>query len=241
MTCSNHKLFQTGVLCGFVDKVYQGDCTFQQLLGKGDLGIGTFDDVHGEFVGFDGKFYRIVEDGVARAVDPLDKTPFAWVIDFEETQRFVLNKIDSFEHFSQEFDKQIESPNFIYAYRFSCKAKTVKCRSEACQPKPYKPLAETLPNLQVSFFYETIESVFVGFRFPDYFATLNVPGHHVHFVAPEEKKGGHVFDFQFEYAEVSVCAVKNVEFALIDSQAFRELKISAEDLERVTHVIEKKR
>lgn len=241
MPCSNNKLFQTGALCSFVDKIYQGDCTFETLIKKGNLGIGTFDDVHGEFIGFDGNFYRIIEDGIARVVELKHKTPFAWVVDFEETHQFTLKNIENFTHFSQEFDKNIPSANFIYAYRFICPLQKIKCRTEACQPKPYKPLIETLPGVQVNFEYTNIEGVAVGFRFPHYLAALNVPGHHIHFVEPTKMRGGHVFDLAFKSAVVSVCCIKNFELALIDSPAFQALNINTEDLAGATHSIEKQR
>jgi acetolactate decarboxylase len=241
MIFSNNKLFQTGALCGFIDKVYDGDCTLKVLTQKGDFGIGTFDAVHGELIGFDGQFYRIVEDGIARPVDPNQKTPFAWVVQFEETDHFELSNIENFDHFSEEFDKNIPSLNYIYAYRFDCLLDEIECRSEACQPKPYQSLVKTLPKVQVNFSYKNINGVFAGFRFPEYFATLNIPGHHIHFLNPDDMKGGHVFRFKFKSARISVCVIKNYELELIGSKAFGQLKIGEEELRSATHAIEKQK
>ncbi|KTD31694.1 Alpha-acetolactate decarboxylase [Legionella moravica] len=241
MACSNNKLFQTGALCGFIDKVYDGDCTLKSLTEKGNFGIGTFDAVHGELIGFDGQFYRIVEDGIARPVDPQQKTPFAWVVDFEETDHFELNNIESFEHFTEEFDKKLSSLNYIYAYRFECMLDEIDCRSEACQPKPYQPLVDTFPMVQANFRYHHIKGILAGFRFPEYFSTLNIPGHHMHFLNPDEMKGGHVFRFKFKSATIKVCMIKNFELALIESEAFSQLTLGVEELHSATQAIEKQK
>ncbi|CAM3046563.1 acetolactate decarboxylase [Legionella worsleiensis] len=241
MSCSNNTLFQTGTLCGFIDKVYDGDCTLKTLSEKGTLGIGTFNGVHGELIGIDGQFYRIIEDGMARPVDPQEKTPFAWVVPFEETQQFQLDDIENLTHFAEEFDKHIPSQNYIYAYRFACVLDEIQCRSEACQPQPYQPLMQTLPELQVNFTYQQIKGVFAGFRFPDYFAALNVPGHHLHFLNPDEMKGGHVFELKFKSAKIKVCMIKKYELALIESEAFSQFKMHGEELHSATKAIEQQK
>ncbi|HHF7344469.1 TPA: acetolactate decarboxylase [Legionella feeleii] len=241
MSCSNKTLFQVGVLCGFLDKVYEGDHSLAQIMEKGNMGIGTFDAVHGELIGSDGQFYRIIEDGIARPIDPQEKSPFAWVVDFEETHQFSLKDITSFEHFSAEFDKQAPSLNYIYAYRFECLMDKMECRTESCQPKPFRPLTETMPGVQVNFSYRNVKGLICGFFFPSYMATMNIPGHHMHFLDRTNRKGGHVFDFSFKKAMISVCCIKNFEIALIESDAFKNFNSQAQNLERATHLIEKQR
>ncbi|CDZ76954.1 Alpha-acetolactate decarboxylase [Legionella massiliensis] len=241
MSCSNKTLFQVGVLCGFLNKVYEGEHSLAQIMKKGNMGIGTFDSVHGELIGLDGQFYRIIEDGIARPVDPEQKSPFAWVIDFEETQQFVLENIQSFEHFSEEFDQRVSSPNYIYAYRFECLMEEMECRSEACQPKPFQPLVETMADVQVNFSYSNINAMVAGFYFPSYMATINIPGHHMHFVDPTTQKGGHVFGFSFKKALIKVCCIKNFELALIESETFEKLDTQIDNMKEATHLIEKQR
>jgi len=239
--CSNKKLFQVGALCGFIDKVYEGNHTMKDLASKGNFGIGTFDLVHGEMIAFDGKFFRVIEDGVARIVDPNHKTPFAWVVDFEETHSFTLEDIKSFDHFGLSFDEKIPSQNFIYAYRIDCMIEHIQFRTEACQPRPFKPLSETLPHVQKNFELFDISGTIAGFRFPEYFSTLNIPGHHMHFLEPKSMQGGHIFDIKFKKATVSVCAIKNYELALVDSQAFAELNVGEQDIIKATHAVEKQK
>lgn len=241
MSCSNKTLFQVGVLCGFLDKVYEGEHSLAQIMAKGTMGIGTFDAVHGELIGSNGQFYRVIEDGIARPVEPQQKSPFAWVVDFEETHQFILEDINSFEHFTTEFDQHVPSPNYIYAYRFECLMDEMDCRTESCQPKPYRPLVETLPDLQVNFSYKDVTGMICGFFFPSYMATINIPGHHMHFLDQEHMRGGHVFELKFKKAIISVCCIKNYEIALIESEAFENFDAQTQNLEQATHLIEKQR
>lgn len=237
--CCDKTLYQVGALCGFIDKVYQSPHTISELANKGNLAIGTFDLVHGELIAYDGHFYRIIEDGIARKAECNHTTPFAWVVDFEETHTFELKNITSFEAFSNAFDALMPSENYIYAYRFQCPIKHIKYRSEACQPRPLKPLSETLAALQSNFQLSKINGVMVGFRFPKYLSMLNVPGHHIHFLVPDSMQGGHVFNMAFAHAHISVCAIKNYQLALIDSDLFSTLKIDSQQIDKATHSIEK--
>lgn len=241
LACSNKTLYQVGVLSGFVDKVYDGDCSVLDLSKHGDFGIGTFNAVHGELIAFDGKFYRAIEDGVARLVTEKDLTPFGWVVDFEETQSFNCENVTSFDHFSDLFDQEIKSKNYIYAYRIDCLFEHIDYRTEACQPKPYRPLIETFPEVQVNHALENVQATIAGFRFPNYMATLNIPGHHMHVFCDSEKMAGHVFNLSFKQARVSVCCIKNYNLAMIESNAFESLQIDVGALSKATHAVEKQR
>ena len=141
-------------MVGLLDRVYDGDVTIETLSTHGNLGLGTFDGVHGELIAFDGNFYRIAEDGVACKAPPTMKTPFAWVVPFEETFRFTLCDISKFETIGRQINQHLDSLNYIYAYQMSGSYSFVKYRSECCQPKPYRPLSETIESVTKKFSLE---------------------------------------------------------------------------------------
>lgn len=60
--------------------LYEGQITYGEIRKHGDFGLGTFNDLDGEMVGFDGTFYQLRSGGSARPVTPEQKTPFAAVI-----------------------------------------------------------------------------------------------------------------------------------------------------------------
>ena len=66
--------------------IYEGDAAYGQIRKHGDFGVGTFNDLDGEMVGFDGTFYQLRSDGSVRPVTDDQKTPFAVVTFFRPEQ-----------------------------------------------------------------------------------------------------------------------------------------------------------
>ena len=66
--------------------IYEGEATYGQIRKYGDFGLGTFNDLDGEMVGFDGTFYQLRSDGSARPVTDDQRTPFAVVTFFQPEQ-----------------------------------------------------------------------------------------------------------------------------------------------------------
>jgi acetolactate decarboxylase len=69
----------------------------------------------------------------------------------------------------------------------------VKARSVPAQQKPYPVLTEAVKN-QTVFGFDDIDGTIVGVWFPDYMAGVNVAGFHLHFIADDRKRGGHLLD-----------------------------------------------
>jgi acetolactate decarboxylase len=84
------------------------------------------------------------------------------------------------------------------------------------------------------FDFDEVEGTMVGFRFPDYAASLNAPGYHLHFITADRSRGGHVL----------ACSPAGVDVATDDETEIRlELPAgvdlgaaaSAEALDQVEH------
>lgn len=67
-------LFQASTINALVEGINEGDTTVKELKKHGDFGIGTFDDLDGEMIELDGKFYQIKSDGHAYPVKDSMKT-----------------------------------------------------------------------------------------------------------------------------------------------------------------------
>src|SRR5262249_38715832 len=80
------ELYQTALMSALIAGVYEGEMTYGELRKHGDFGLGTFNDLDGEMVGFDGTFYQLRSDGSARPVTADQKTPFAVVTFFHPEQ-----------------------------------------------------------------------------------------------------------------------------------------------------------
>jgi acetolactate decarboxylase len=76
-------LFQISTSNALLDGDYRGSMTFGELKRHGTFGLGTFDELDGEMIGLEGRFYQIKADGVASPVPDSMTTPFAVVTVFD--------------------------------------------------------------------------------------------------------------------------------------------------------------
>ena len=76
-------LAQISTIDAILNGVYDGVVDFGTLKKYGDFGIGTFEGLDGEMLGFDGNFYQVKADGIAYPVSDSMETPFASVTFFE--------------------------------------------------------------------------------------------------------------------------------------------------------------
>jgi hypothetical protein len=80
------ELYQTSLMSALIAGIYESEATYGQIRKCGDFGLGTFNDLDGEMVAFDGTFYQLRSDGSARPVTGDQKTPFAVVTFFQPEQ-----------------------------------------------------------------------------------------------------------------------------------------------------------
>jgi len=205
-------LFQTGTIGSLLQGIHDGELDIQTLAKHGDFGIGTFNAVDGELIALDEKFYRVDAEGNASLADLTRHTPFALVTFFEPSQTFELYDIPSYEELTKAMDAHIGSKNYIYAVRIDGEFADMKARSLQNQPKPYRPLAEVLDDIQTIFDYSHSKGTAVGFRFPTYMESLNVEGYHMHFLTEDRSRGGHLFETCIKKVTVQICMIRN--FAL---------------------------
>jgi hypothetical protein len=57
------ELYQTSLMSALMAGNYEGQMTYGDIRKHGDFGLGTFNDLDGEMVGFDGMFYQVRSDG----------------------------------------------------------------------------------------------------------------------------------------------------------------------------------
>jgi acetolactate decarboxylase len=188
-----HAIFQTSTFDAVLDGRYDGDVTFAELRQRGDLGLGTLDALDGEMIGVDGHFYSAAVDGSVREVAPEERTPFAVVTPFTPSVRFTVEGDLDHDALLAQLDDAVDDPAVCYAVRVDGRFRRVLARSVPRQRKPYPPLAEAVKQ-EREFEFADVDGTIVGFRFPDYAQGINVPGYHLHFVAADRGRGGHVLD-----------------------------------------------
>lgn len=214
---------------------FDGDITLAALQKKGTFGIGTFNELDGEMIGFDNHFYQIKSDGKAYAVASSQKTPFAVVANFTKDKTVTISQIVDLKKLYTLLDSLSPNKNLYVGYKIKVKCQTIKTRSVSKQVKPY-PLMIDAVKKQSIFEMETISGTLVGFRFPEYMKGLNVPGYHFHFLSDDTKSGGHVLDLSGSNFEIEIDYMADFELHIPDNEDFNKLnltKTKAEDLEKV--------
>jgi len=196
-------LVQISTIDALLNGVYDGVMTFRALRQYGDFGIGTFEGLDGEMIGFGGDFYQVKADGIAYAVSDSMETPFASVTFFEADCEQRLPRGMDYGQIEEFLDGILPTSNIFHAIKIEGTFSYMKTRSVPGQEKPYPPLAEVTKNQPV-FEFADVSGTVVGFRCPAYVAGVNVPGYHLHFLTKRKDAGGHVLEFQTEEAVASI-------------------------------------
>lgn len=221
------QVFQTSTIDALLAGVYDGEMTCEQLLGKGDLGIGTFDALDGEMVVLDGTVYQVKADGSVHQPSPGVKTPFATVCFFQGEKGLRIEKGWTREVVEAEISRFCPNSNLFYAIRLEGRFSLMKTRSVPFQKRPYPPLAEVTRH-QPEFELKDVAGTVLGFRSPAFVKGLNVPGYHLHFLSEDRTQGGHILNFTVDEGWCELDELHRYSLVLpSQSTAFAETDLSA--------------
>ncbi len=186
-----HVLFQASTIGALLEGAYEGDLSFEELAEHGDLGLGTLNDLDGEMIALDGRFYRADVDGAVGEIDTAARTPFAVVTRFEPAVDAEIEGLFDHAALLAQLDELIPADAATCAIRLDGRFELVRARSVPAQNPPYRPLTEVVLEQHV-FELEEVAGTMLGFRFPDYAEGIEVSGYHLHFISDDRKRGGHV-------------------------------------------------
>jgi len=232
-------IYQVSTISALQENVYDGTTTVGILKQRGDLGIGTFNALDGEMILLDGKVYRFGSDGSVTEMNDRTLTPFAVVTFFDPDFSQALTPMMTFGDFQVQADKMLPTLNLPYAVRIDGLFRAVETRAPRRQARPYPRLIDALAN-QPEFDYNDVQGTLVGFRLPQYFNGVNVPGWHLHFISADRSKAGHVLSFTVLRAVFAYDVSPNLLMALPETGDFigRDL---TRDTSRELNTIEKGR
>lgn len=205
----------------------------ENLIQKGDTGLGTFEDVNGEMIVMDGQCYRSDQNGNVTTVGPKTGVPFAAVAKYYGEQKFSMHNMPDMKSVQTELTRRIEEVfglNSMHVVRIDGEFERVDARSEGPYRSHHIRLKDVLFHTQQSFLFENIRGSLVGVYFPDYMDGINMPGWHLHFLSEDRSKGGHVFDVSIRKGEVGVDKITNIFINLPKEPAFDTYSLK-EDLE----------
>jgi acetolactate decarboxylase len=196
-----------------------------QIHKYGDFGLGTFNDLDGEMVGFDGTFYQLRSDGSARPVTDDQKTPFAVVTFFQREQELVVAQPMMKSDLLAMIEKATDA-NLFNAVRVDGIFDEVRTRTVQRQVSPFPPLTEAAKHQKENVFTDA-EGTLAGFRSPTYAQGIGVAGFHLHFLRQDKHNGGHALDYRLRSGKVQVCTVHDLRVELPTSADF--LKTNFDD------------
>ena len=209
-------IYQVSTLNSLTARNFDGIKTVQQVLQKGDFGVGTFDGLNGEMVLVDGKIYQVKDSGKVETPAVTATLPYAVVTYFDADITKDLNQVPNFAALQKDIDPLIVKKDRFYAIRIDGVFSQIKVRSESQQQKPYPTLTDALKNQSV-FTYENVKGTLVGFWCPDDIGTLNAIGYHLHFISADHSQGGHVLEVSINNATVKLDETPHFDLDLSDS------------------------
>ncbi|MDA7025451.1 acetolactate decarboxylase [Bacillus sp. CLL-7-23] len=231
LACQNiDQVYQVSTMISLLDGIYDGDFYMSEIKAHGDFGIGTFNQLDGELIGFEDQFYRLRSDGKAYPVKETDCSPFCSLTFFRPDALHEINKPMTREQFEQEMKHLMPSENLFYAIRIDGVFKKVKTRTVEVQEKPYKPMVEVVKD-QPIFDFDHIKGTIVGFWTPQYANGIAVAGFHLHFIDEKRSSGGHVFDYEIEKGTVQISQKLNMNLKLPDTTDFLQADLNSHDFE----------
>jgi acetolactate decarboxylase len=187
---AHHTLYQVSTATALVEGIYQGAVRVDTLRAHGDLGLGTFENLDGEMVVVDGRFFQVRADGSVLECDDNVLSPFAVVTRFAPETEVRLDRCSDLNHLSTRFDAMRHSDNVFFALRVDGHFDYVHTRA-MCRTEEGVPLVQAAA-VQPEFEFHDVSGTLVGFWTPEYAKTLNVPGYHLHFLSADRTKGGHL-------------------------------------------------
>ena len=229
-------VFISAPLSALVEGIYRADTTIGLLRQKGNLGIGTFNDLDGELMLLDGAVYCLRPQGDAERMADSVRTPFALSTHFEgDTQERFAAPIAP-EAFESTILDLLPSPNLMYSIRIDGRFSHVQARSVPKQGN-YLPLVE-VTRMQTVFDFRDVEGTLAGFYTPQFLNGVHLPGLHLHFITADRKRGGHLLKASPADITLKLQHAPSVELGLpmtvdfLTMQSTRDVEADLEEAER---------
>jgi acetolactate decarboxylase len=211
-------LFQVSTSAALVQGVYQGAVWVGTLREHGDHGLGTFEQLDGEMVVVDGRFFQVQSDGSVHEVADDVWSPFAVVTRFAPHDTIQMDHCPDLASLAEAFDRLRHSDNVFFAVRVDGHFDYVKTRA-MCKTAEGVPLA-LAASQQPEFEFEQMAGTLVGFWTPEYAKMLNIPGDHWHFLSHDHQRGGHLLQCRGRRLRLQIQREGALSIALPETEDF---------------------
>lgn len=223
------ELFQTSLIAALLSGVYEGAVSYGELHRHGDFGLGTFNDLDGEMVGFDGVFYQLRSDGSATVVKDDQQTPFAIVTFFKAEESWTIDEPLTKRDLEVAVEAETDA-NLFTAVKVTGLFDHVVTRTVQRQQKPYPPLTNATAH-QAETVFRSVRGTLAGFRTPAYAQGIGVAGFHLHFLQEDRLAGGHALDYTLQSGIVELQVLRSFHVELPDSKDFLSAQLSGASID----------
>ena len=211
-------LFQVSTTGALVEGLYQGEVSIGDLKQHGDFGLGTFNNLDGEMVALEGKFYQARADSELHEVGNDVLSPFAVVTHFVPEIKVELTDCQNLETLMVTIDRMRCSENIFFAIRVDGEFDYVRTRVVCKQQEGVRLVDATAT--QAEFEFHNVTGTLVGFWTPEYVKTINVPGYHLHFLTLDRRVGGHLLDCRAKRLRIQMQHEGNFRMSLPETSGF---------------------
>lgn len=226
---SHHTLYQISTATALVEGIYEGAVRVGMLRQHGDFGLGTFENLDGEMVALDGRFFQVRGDGSVNECKDAVLSPFAVMTHFVGNAAATLLSCDDLGALISRFDKLRRSDNLFFSLRVDGQFDHVRTRAMR-KAQEGVPLVEAA-KIQPEFEFVNLRGTLVGFWTPDYARTLNVPGYHFHFISDDRKHGGHLLECSGQNLSLKIQDEDNLRIALPETTDFLKANLRRDPAE----------
>lgn len=211
-------LFQISTTGALVEGLYQGEVSVGQLRQHGDFGLGTFNNLDGEMIVLEGKYYHAGAGGQVNEVSDDVLSPFAVVTHFVPEKKVEITDCPNLGALLSKIDRLRCSENIFFAIRVDGEFESVRTRV-VCKQQEGVRLVDATAD-QAEFEFHNVIGSLVGFWTPEYVKTINVPGYHLHFLTLDRRVGGHLLDCTAKKLRVQIQHEGDFRMSLPETSGF---------------------
>ncbi|NJL19066.1 MAG: acetolactate decarboxylase [Bdellovibrionaceae bacterium] len=218
---------QYSTYVGLIQRLFDGFVTIETVLSKGNHGIGTTDQLHGELLILDGAAYRVNFEGKVELVGKEETTPYVTLaqVDKKDALQVTLPAGTTVADLDDKLLALTEGKfqkNFPYAIRLEGDFSAARMRSIPKLQRPYITMTEVVAN-QSLFNFENHPFTIIGFWNPSYAEAFNPPKWHIHGLDAAKKAGGHVLAFTTgKDVKVYLWKMTQMDIRMPDSKDFAD-------------------
>ena len=235
----SNKIYQASTLQALALGYTKSVVTVGELLGHGDTGLGTFENVDGEMIVVDGVCYQAKQDGSIVPTSEEAGVPFAVSGFVKDGRKFEIEELTDIESIKQELTLRIEEDfglNSVHIARIDGWFESVHARAGAPYRSQHVTLKNILSKTQKDFCFERLYGTLVCVYYPDYMDGINAAGWHLHFISQDRTLGGHIFQVSLSSGECLLQKMDRIEIQLPREAAFDTYSLKQASRDEIAEV-----